>query len=330
MLRLRVDERAQPRSKNGQPPQRTTGVARASCTQTDSGIGSGCQANMSPIVRTTSGIDKAGADPEAAGHVDQLGIGPFLEVGSAAPAPCRRSGSCRAPSAYLGVHRAGPDRSLPGRSAPGRARPASGWPPARSALVSLPIPLPLPFRTQTPCPPSPPLQTKHNYGIEAGNQTRDHPTIGRLPTDSEEEGHGHNPCCSPHRNRKRGPHDRRHAAGRIGRTGRSGHLRAVLDRHLHSVLGPTHAYIQLFTTAQASSVDALLEGSLWSLLFGALAGTVFGTVYSFLAGPRRSLARLGRRKRMHPTPGRAARRQIASWACRYRRMGEAEERRRRR
>ena len=47
---------------------------------------------------------------------------------------------------------------------------------------------------------------------------------------------------------------------------------------------PTHAYIQLFTTAQAGSVDALLEGSLWSLLFGALAGAVFGTVYNFLAG----------------------------------------------
>ena len=47
---------------------------------------------------------------------------------------------------------------------------------------------------------------------------------------------------------------------------------------------PTHAYIQLFTTAQVSSIDALLEGSLWSLLFGALVGAVFGTVYNFLAG----------------------------------------------
>ena len=47
---------------------------------------------------------------------------------------------------------------------------------------------------------------------------------------------------------------------------------------------PTHAYIQLFTTAQASSVDALLEGSLWSLLFGMLTGAVFGAIYNFLAG----------------------------------------------
>ena len=47
---------------------------------------------------------------------------------------------------------------------------------------------------------------------------------------------------------------------------------------------PTHAYIQLFTTAEASSVDALLEGSLWSLLFGMLTGAVFGAVYNFLAG----------------------------------------------
>jgi hypothetical protein len=33
-----------------------------------------------------------------------------------------------------------------------------------------------------------------------------------------------------------------------------------------------------------TSVTALLEGTLWSLLFGALAGGVFALVYNALAG----------------------------------------------
>lgn len=46
---------------------------------------------------------------------------------------------------------------------------------------------------------------------------------------------------------------------------------------------PTHAYINLFTTAQPSSVQALGEGTFWSLLFGALTGAVFAIVYNATA-----------------------------------------------
>jgi hypothetical protein len=46
---------------------------------------------------------------------------------------------------------------------------------------------------------------------------------------------------------------------------------------------PTHAYIALFTPAPIQSVQALGEGSLWSLLFGILVGAVFALVYNLLA-----------------------------------------------
>ena len=43
---------------------------------------------------------------------------------------------------------------------------------------------------------------------------------------------------------------------------------------------PTHAYVSLFTPADISSVDALMEGTLWSLLFGALVGGLFALIYN--------------------------------------------------
>ena len=46
---------------------------------------------------------------------------------------------------------------------------------------------------------------------------------------------------------------------------------------------PTHAYIGLFTTADIQSGRALVEGGLWSLLFGALVGAVFALVYNAAA-----------------------------------------------
>lgn len=46
---------------------------------------------------------------------------------------------------------------------------------------------------------------------------------------------------------------------------------------------PTHAYIGLFTIAGPSSVQALTEGTLWSLLFGALVGGVFALIYNATA-----------------------------------------------
>lgn len=50
---------------------------------------------------------------------------------------------------------------------------------------------------------------------------------------------------------------------------------------------PTHAFIGLFTPAATQSVAALVEGGLWSLLFGVVAGAVFGLVYNAFAGLNR-------------------------------------------
>lgn len=46
---------------------------------------------------------------------------------------------------------------------------------------------------------------------------------------------------------------------------------------------PTHAYISLFTNADISSGRALAEGTLWSLLFGALVGATFAFIYNATA-----------------------------------------------
>jgi hypothetical protein len=51
---------------------------------------------------------------------------------------------------------------------------------------------------------------------------------------------------------------------------------------------PTHAYIGLFTYADIGSGQALAEGTLWSFLFGALVGAIFGFIYN-------ATAALGRR-----------------------------------
>lgn len=50
---------------------------------------------------------------------------------------------------------------------------------------------------------------------------------------------------------------------------------------------PSHAYIGLFTTAEVNSVRALAEGSVWSLLFGALTVGLFALVYNAAAVGRR-------------------------------------------
>jgi hypothetical protein len=46
---------------------------------------------------------------------------------------------------------------------------------------------------------------------------------------------------------------------------------------------PTHAYIGLFTTADGNSLEALAEGTIWSLLFGALSGALFALIYNATA-----------------------------------------------
>ena len=46
---------------------------------------------------------------------------------------------------------------------------------------------------------------------------------------------------------------------------------------------PTHAYIGLFTSAEPTSGFALLEGGVWSFLFGALSGAVLAALYNMFA-----------------------------------------------
>jgi hypothetical protein len=43
---------------------------------------------------------------------------------------------------------------------------------------------------------------------------------------------------------------------------------------------PTHAYITLFTNADVSCSLALVEGTCWSLLFGALVSGAFALIYN--------------------------------------------------
>ena len=51
---------------------------------------------------------------------------------------------------------------------------------------------------------------------------------------------------------------------------------------------PTHAYVGLFTAAEPTSALALAEGTLWSLLFGALVGGLFALIYNATASISRS------------------------------------------
>lgn len=51
---------------------------------------------------------------------------------------------------------------------------------------------------------------------------------------------------------------------------------------------PTHAYVGLFTAAEPRSALALAEGTLWSLLFGALVGGLFTLIYNATASVSRS------------------------------------------
>jgi hypothetical protein len=49
-------------------------------------------------------------------------------------------------------------------------------------------------------------------------------------------------------------------------------------------LPATHAWIALFTAADPSSMRAWLEGILYSAIFGALAGVLFGVSYNATLG----------------------------------------------
>ena len=45
---------------------------------------------------------------------------------------------------------------------------------------------------------------------------------------------------------------------------------------------PTHAFISLFTPAEMTSVSALVEGAVWSFLFGGLSAGLLAWVYKLL------------------------------------------------
>lgn len=51
-----------------------------------------------------------------------------------------------------------------------------------------------------------------------------------------------------------------------------------------SFASPTHAYIGLFTNAETQSIKALVEGGIWSLLFGLLSGGLIAALYNLFAG----------------------------------------------
>lgn len=51
-----------------------------------------------------------------------------------------------------------------------------------------------------------------------------------------------------------------------------------------SFSSPTHAYIGLFTLADTQSVQALAEGTIFSLLFGLLSGGIIAGLYNLFAG----------------------------------------------
>jgi hypothetical protein len=46
--------------------------------------------------------------------------------------------------------------------------------------------------------------------------------------------------------------------------------------------GPTHMFIELFTAQPAGSTAALIEGGLWSVVFGALTGVLVAVAYNVL------------------------------------------------
>ena len=102
----------QPRTKNGQPAQRTTGVASTSCTQFESGLAQE-RAEAGEIAAHLEREHREREDqpdPEPAGHVGELGIGTGF---GGCQDRLQRHAANRALTGPdltdLGVHRAGVD-----------------------------------------------------------------------------------------------------------------------------------------------------------------------------------------------------------------------------
>ena len=111
MLRLRVTSDCQPRTKNGQPPHSTTGVASSIWIQFEVCCETSVEAGkVAAHLKRDDRKRQHEADPEPARHVDQLVVGPRLGAdehrlkGHAAD----RAGA-RADLPDLGVHRTGVD-----------------------------------------------------------------------------------------------------------------------------------------------------------------------------------------------------------------------------
>ena len=134
MLSWRVTSERQPRTKNGQPPQRTTGAASrswsASSTRGGTACAMGLPGSISPIATAQQRRREQRAPAEAPRHVDQLWILGLLRGRDARLQRHAADGTVARPLAHdLGVHRAGPAGlgarrarwMQPGRSGPGRS-----------------------------------------------------------------------------------------------------------------------------------------------------------------------------------------------------------------
>jgi hypothetical protein len=122
MLRLRLFSDARPRSKNGQPPHRTTGVAKASCSHTEVRIGSQCHPSSSePIARTNSGSDKAALTQKRRLMSTSSGFGPSSSVGISGSSAIPQIGQLPGPtwriSGCIGQVQIAPSGTLAGAAA---------------------------------------------------------------------------------------------------------------------------------------------------------------------------------------------------------------------
>ena len=88
MFRLRLTSEAQPRSKNGQPPHRTTGVASSEFDPADrahreNSLQRAGPGSMSDMPSSKHGNRERDADPESARHGNEFGIFFFFDDGGA-------------------------------------------------------------------------------------------------------------------------------------------------------------------------------------------------------------------------------------------------------
>jgi len=58
----------------------------------------------------------------------------------------------------------------------------------------------------------------------------------------------------------------------------------IVAAMMPSLAGASHGWITLFTTAPVSSVRALVEGVIWSIVFGWIIALVMVPIYNRIAG----------------------------------------------